>query len=511
MKKSVLYIWLPCKKIYPLGVTYLANAVHQTLPETRQRILDLSLISPGKRYPAIREMVQSFHPDIIAFSWRDIQVYAPHEGDRSLETAFRFYYGRNPLERIQAAAAGLRMIWGYQNQIREKISLIRRTADAFPERQVVVGGGAFSVFPEQVIRRLPSGVIGVIGEGEDALLALLRGNDPMRHRTLFRKGTELFQGTQEASFPLEDLAMDFPYLESIFPQIQAYRGGSIGVQTKRGCPYLCSFCLYTYIEGESVRCRPPERVVREVSDLYHRLGVRQFWFADAQFIPGTLSIPHALEILDRLIHIGLPLTWSSYVRTSLISEELAQRMVRSGVGDLEVSITSGSQAVLNEMKMGFRLDRLYEGCRRLKKAGYRGTIILNYSLNAPGETEETLMESVESYRKIVDIMGEDQVEPMLFFLGVQPHTLLEESLIREGYLSPDYNPLSLNPFTIRKLLYNPKPLGPLVARSCLEGWGKGGEKAGRHILHHLGRALSKRPSGPQFLAVPSAKKTLKTS
>ncbi|MBI5198069.1 MAG: radical SAM protein [Nitrospirae bacterium] len=485
MKKSILYIWLPCKKIYPLGISYLANAVHHALPEIRQHILDLSLIPIKDRYRAIEESVRSFHPDIISFSWRDIQVYAPHEGDRSLETAFRFYYSRNPVERLTAAFSGLRMIWGYQNQIREKLALIRRTARSFPGSQIAVGGGAFGVFPEQIIRRLPEGVMGVIGEGEEAVFSLLREENPLQHRTIYRKGDQIYQGTLTRSFPVEEMQMDFPYLESIYPQVPAYHGTFIGVQTKRGCPYLCSFCLYTYIEGEKVRYRSPEGVVREISELHRRWGVRNFWFADAQFIPGSHSVPSALEILDRIIHSRMNLTWSSYIRTSLINGELADRMVRSGVGDLEVSITSGSQEVLNEMKMGFRLDRLYEGCRQLKKAGYLGKIILNYSLNAPGETGETLMESVESYKKIVNILGDDQVEPMLFFLGVQPHTLFEENLIQEGYLSPDYDPLALNPFTIKKLLYNPDPLGPLVARACLEGWGKKGDKTGRDILLKL--------------------------
>ena len=496
MIPSVLYIWLPCKKIYPLGVTYLANAVHHQIPEARQRILDLSLIPPGERYRAIQETVRSFRPGLIAFSWRDIQIYAPHEGDRSLETAFRFYYARNPLDRLSAALSGLRMVWSYQNQIREKLSLIRNTLEAFPDLRVTVGGGAFGVFPEQVIRRLPEGVVGMIGEGEEALLALLRGEDPLRHRTIFRKGEKIVRGTPVVTTPIEEMGIDFPYLETIFPQVAAYKGGPVGVQTKRGCPYLCSFCLYTYIEGENVRYRAPEKILQEMSDLYHRWGVRNFWFADAQFIPGSRAIPHALDILDRIIASGMDLTWSSYIRTSLITEELAHRMVHSGVGDLEVSITSGSQSVLNGMKMGFRLDRLYEGCRQLKKAGYQGKILLNYSLNAPGETEETLLESVESYRRIAGILGEDQVEPMLFFLGVQPHTLFEETLIESGYLPSDYDPLSLNPFTIRKLLYNPAPLGPKIARACLEGWRHGEQGAGREILLLLEKGLTGKTASP---------------
>ena len=40
---SILYIFLPCKKVYPIGVTYLADFIHRRKPEVRQRIVDLSL------------------------------------------------------------------------------------------------------------------------------------------------------------------------------------------------------------------------------------------------------------------------------------------------------------------------------------------------------------------------------------------------------------------------------------------------------------------------------------
>ena len=48
---SVLYIFLPCKKVYPIGITYLADFIHRRKPEVRQRILDLSLF-PVRNGPA---------------------------------------------------------------------------------------------------------------------------------------------------------------------------------------------------------------------------------------------------------------------------------------------------------------------------------------------------------------------------------------------------------------------------------------------------------------------------
>src|ERR687898_33437 len=131
----------------------------------------------------------------------------------------------------------------------------------------------------------------------------------------------------------------------------------------------------------------------------------------------------------------MEIEWSGYIRTSLITPALAKLMVRSGVGDLEVAITSGSQEVLNDLHMGFKLERLYDGCRYLSEAGFRGKVILNYSLNSPNETEETLLQSVESLKKGILILGGGPVFPLVFFLGVQPKSDLEHRLLEEGYLT----------------------------------------------------------------------------
>ena len=282
--------------------------------------------------------------------------------------------------------------------------------------------------------------------------------------------------------------MDYRYIASIFPEVSSYFGDTIGIQTKRGCPFHCEFCLYPYIEGSSVRYRNPERIIDEIKYLYFNWKVRRVWFADAQFIPGSQSIPYCTALLEGIQRKGFDIEWSGYVRTSLITPDLARLIVSSGVGDLEVSITSGSQRVLNEMGMGFRLENLYEGCRYLKKEGYRSRLILNYSINAPGETEETILESVRSYEAIAEIMGKERVTPVIFFLGVQPHTGLEERLIGSGYLKRSYNPLSLNPFSIRKLLYNPPPLDSIIARSCLDVW-KEGRGSGEGIMLNLEKRL----------------------
>ena len=467
---SILYIFLPCKKVYPIGVTYLADFIHRRKPEVRQRILDLSLFPENQRSAAVRDAATEFKPDLVCFSWRDIQIFSPHEGDSSLEHAFNFYFASNPLKRITASFAGLQQLYRYYSHIRAALSYPWLIAKEFPRAQIMIGGGAFTAFADQLIQKLPEGTIGILGEGEDAILKVIEGQSLEQERYILREGKTVRKGQQGAPALLDTLTVDLPYLTSIFPQYKEYLGESIGVQSKRGCPYDCAFCLYPYIEGKRVRYRPPAMVVQDISQHYHQWGARRFWFTDAQFITGKEAYPQCIEILERILAEKLEVEWSGYIRTSLITPELAKLMVRSGVGDLEVAITSGSQEVLNDLHMGFKLERLYDGCRYLAEAGFKGKVILNYSLNSPKETEESLLQSVESYKKVAAILGEERVFPLMFFLGIQPNTDLEQRLLEEGYLSAGYNPLMLTPTSIRKLLYNPAPLNSFIAKACLRAW-----------------------------------------
>ncbi|THJ12388.1 MAG: radical SAM protein [Nitrospira sp. CG24C] len=467
---SILYVFLPCKKVYPIGVTYLADFIHRRKPDVRQRILDLSLFPDGQRIGAVRDAATEFKPDLVCFSWRDIQIFSPHEGDSSLEHAFNFYFASNPLKRVAASFAGVKQLYRYYSHIRAALSYPWLIAKEFPKAQIMIGGGAFTAFADQLIQKLPEGVIGILGEGEDAILKVIEGQSLEKERYILREGKTVRKGQQGSPALLDALTVDLPYLTSIFPQHREYLGESIGVQSKRGCPYDCAFCLYPYIEGKRVRYRPPSMVVKDISQHYHQWGARRFWFTDAQFITGKEAYPQCTEILERILAEKLEIEWSGYIRTSLITPELAKLMVRSGVGDLEVAITSGSQEVLNDLHMGFKLERLYDGCRYLAEAGFKGKVILNYSLNSPKETEESLLQSVESYKKVAAILGEERVFPLMFFLGIQPNTDLEQRLLEEGYLSAGYNPLMLTPTSIRKLLYNPAPLNSFIAKACLMAW-----------------------------------------
>jgi radical SAM superfamily enzyme YgiQ (UPF0313 family) len=485
----LLYVRLPCRKIYPGGPVYLADYVHKAT-DAEQRIIDLAVIGKKSRMDFLRREIEAFNPEVIAFSWRDIQIFSPDHGDASLENAFRFYYSLNPLVKLKAALAGIRSISDYQARIRENLSYIQDVAGWF-EGRIVLGGPAVSVFPEHVITRLKEGILGVVGEGEDVLVRVLKGEGNEKlldERVIFRKNGRVYKGEKKRFVEIErHEAIDYEYVTEIFPQFKEYRNEYIGVQTKRGCGHRCMYCLYPYIDGKQVRCREPGAVAGEISQLYHNFDVRKIWITDSQFIPGKAHVPRCIETLDAVIKEKVDIEWGGYIRIENMNEALAEKMLESGIMQFELSIASGSQRMIDFLTLDFKLEDVFKACEMIKKAGYEDQgILLNLSLNAPTETRESLRESIAAYKKISDIFGEAHVKPIIFFLGIQPHSRLEEYAIKHGLLPKNYDPLSLNPRSIRKLIYNPKPLDKLIARACLKAWEEiEREEVGKYVMKEL--------------------------
>ncbi|HBH73210.1 MAG TPA: radical SAM protein, partial [Synechococcales bacterium UBA10510] len=222
---------------------------------------------------------------------RDIQIYAPVDGrgGNPLQHSFEVFYARNPLRRLRGAMGGLRLMAAFYGELWRNLRLLRRGLAAArrfcPEALAVLGGGAVSVFYEQLGRQLPRGTVVSVGEGEPLLEKLIRGESLAAERC-FLAGEPPRPGLiHEQPGGMEKTACDYDFIASIWPQLDWYLEAGdfyVGVQTKRGCPHNCCYCVYTVVEGKAVRVNPVQEVIAEMRQLYDR-GVRGFWFTDAQF------------------------------------------------------------------------------------------------------------------------------------------------------------------------------------------------------------------------------------
>ncbi|GAA6616361.1 radical SAM protein [Scytonema sp. NUACC26] len=492
MENRILYVRLPCNPIFPIGVVYLSDHVHKLFPSIEQKIFDLGTVPPIDYTTALDRCIDEFKPTLLVFSWRDIQIYAPvgGRGGNPLQYSFEFFYSMNPFVKLHGALGSLRMLVSYYTELWRNLDLIKRglkrARQYNRDTRLVVGGGAVSVFYEQLKTSLPNGTIVSVGEGETLLEKLLSGRDIRDERCYVVGETQPRPRLiHEQPTPLEKTACNYDYIESIWPEFSYYLQEAdfyIGVQTKRGCPHNCCYCVYTVVEGKQVRINPADEVVAEMRQLYDR-GIRNFWFTDAQFIPARKFIDDAEELLQKIVDSGMTdIHWAAYIRADNLTPKMSELMVKTGMNYFEIGITSGSQELVRKMRMGYNLRTVLQNCRDLKAAGFNDLVSVNYSFNVIDERPETIRQTIAYHRELERIFGADKVEPAIFFIGLQPHTHLEEFGFKEGIIKPGWNPMSLMPWNFRKLLWNPEPLGSFFGKVCLEAWQRNPNDFGREVM-----------------------------
>ena len=134
----------------------------------------------------------------------------------------------------------------YLDRYQKIVSICRSEA---PKATLFVGGSAFSLFPEEFVKKLDVDY-GVVGEGENVFVAMVDEID--QHGSVIGDYADengvVFPGKVKSLDAGVEPARDLLDISAYFSQ-----GGSINIQTKRGCVYKCIYCTYPVLEGNTVR------------------------------------------------------------------------------------------------------------------------------------------------------------------------------------------------------------------------------------------------------------------
>jgi hopanoid biosynthesis associated radical SAM protein HpnJ len=194
---------------------------------------------------------------------------------------------------------------------------------------------------------------------------------------------------------LEDMDA-LPYVVDVYQRdltIDHYRIGYllhpyVSLYTGRGCRSKCTFCLWPQtVGGHRYRTRSVDHVVGEI-DRARRLfpQVKEYFFDDDTF---TDDLPRAEAIARGLGKLGV--TWSCNAKANVPYETL--RVLReNGLRLLLVGYESGSQAILNNVRKGIRVDVARRFTLDAKALGI--TIHGTFIVGLPGETRETIEETI---------------------------------------------------------------------------------------------------------------------
>ena len=287
---------------------------------------------------------------------------------------------------------------------------------------VILGGSGFSLMPVETLAA--SGAdYGIVGEGEEILPRMLayleQGQDISTLPGVVCAGAASYL----PSLPVSGIGTPG---RSLFDVNHYHReGGMANVQTKRGCPFFCSYCTYPLLEGRTMRLRPIKDILAEIRSLVDDHGVSYLYFVDDIF---NYPPAFAADLCKAMSDERMAIKWSAFINPDFMTPGLMDDMLAAGCDAVEFGTDSGSPAMLKSLHKSFTVDDL----RRTSLLCHeRGMDFAHYLLfGGPGETRETIMESF-------NLMDELQPTAVIAMTGIRiyPNTALYHTALRDGLIS----------------------------------------------------------------------------
>lgn len=406
----------PDKEIaFPLGLAYLAAS----LPEHNVRMLDLNSVASSEI--ALQDTIDDFHPDVIGLSFRNTD-------DQNREK-FTYYY---------------------RDYFKAEVRLIKQFS---PKSYLVVGGSAFSLFPDGIMENNPLIDFGVYLEAEESFPALLGNIDaPWNVKGVYYRENGTVQFTGPAKLP--DLK-NLPFPRRDLVDLSHYAPlQSIGIQTTRGCCHKCSYCVYPYLNGTIIRRRTPASVVDEIETLVRDHNISQFIFADSSF---GIAREEAHGICNEIINRKLRVQWGAYF--DMQSDEAFLRLAKKAGCTFFVFSPDGySDAALRSLGKNLTSQAVREHLEMmLHHPDFKDADILYcFMLNPPGETLAGLLKTLWftlGVRLRIKMGAFRRFRVNLSWIRLEPHTDIFRSSCKQGDVLATNELLPENPKDINKLFY----------------------------------------------------------
>ncbi|MBN1141236.1 MAG: DUF4080 domain-containing protein [Deltaproteobacteria bacterium] len=272
--------------------------------------------------------------------------------------------------------------------------LILELADAIavaaPEIRIVLGGPEISFDGPELFERHP-GLSGLVkGEGEapfkEILKRLSAGESPAgTPRTLWKTDGGISEG--EWSPPLADL----DHIPSPFEarRVDLTRG-FVYLETSRGCPFHCSFCLSSLDRG--VRSFSMERICSDLSFLLAR-QTPKIKLVDRTF---NYDPERAREIFSFILKHNRGSHFHFEISADLLDEETIRLLeaVPEGMFQFEIGIQSTSPTTLTAIRRWVSLEKIWGNLRRLRR-DTRIDLHLDLIAGLPGEGYRPFLASID--------------------------------------------------------------------------------------------------------------------
>jgi radical SAM superfamily enzyme YgiQ (UPF0313 family) len=292
-----------------------------------------------------------------------------HERETEIETVLEAVLAREP-RRFQVIAIAC-YVWS-ERITRGLLPALRRCGF---RGTIVLGGPQISYScRDELSSFYPDADVFVTGYGEASL-----------HRAIISgAGTSPAILEEDVDFA----TLPSPYLSGVLEVAPGQE--RVRMETRRGCPFRCSFCAHRDLKKKTVHERPKDRVRDELAWLAER-GVKKVNFLDPVFNQGN----EYLNLLDYMVGTGFRPEVSFQSRFELIRGDDGARFVdlaRRLNATLEFGLQTANPGEAKTVDRGNNIERVRSAMDTLNQSGVPYEVSLIYGL--PGQTLQSFADSV---------------------------------------------------------------------------------------------------------------------
>jgi radical SAM superfamily enzyme YgiQ (UPF0313 family) len=371
-------------RLQPIGLAYLAGAVRRDLPEVDVEIVDFHRGWGRRTLPLPKELSY-------------LREYYPCPDESPFSTFHQYYrFGAADVDMVRVLKEKRPDVVGISSLFtpyyREALA-VARLAKEHTGALVVMGGSHVSADPESVLKE-PAVDFVVTGEGEAALVELLRA---MNAGSIAPRWFNRDESSDGEEIPIPDLS-------SLAKDSYLLRGRPMTfLVTSRSCPHRCSFCSVHATFGFRYRRVSVARVLEEMR-LRYREGYRVFDFEDDNL---TYYQDEMME-LCRGIQSEFPAGDIELVAMNGISylsldEELLRLMKAAGFTRLNLALVSSDTSVLETTKRPHTVAKYLEVVEAAHRLGFA---ITSYQiLGLPFESLSSMVQTLVFSARLPVLLG----------------------------------------------------------------------------------------------------------
>lgn len=338
-------------------------------------------------------------------------------------------------------------------------TLLPRLRAALPDSTIVLGGPEVSFRPEQVLQGFEAADFVIIGEGERPLAALVdalyAGGDVSSVPGLCRRTTAGPVSTAPQG------QAKLPNMPDYAQMAQQLSGRLAYIETSRGCPYACAFCLSG--REDPLRFWPLEQAHAAILTLASS-GARTIKFVDRTFNAGKQRAVQILRFIHLQLGEGIPngLTFHFEIAGDLIDQAFldAVQAAPPGLFQFEIGLQSMDENTLHLVRRTTDMGLLRRQLQKLIDMG-RAKVHLDLIAGLPEEDLDQFIRGFDQayamkpqmlqlgFLKLLhgSAMREDPVSYPLRFDQRAPYQVIQTPSLS----AQDLNTLAITEFALDKL------------------------------------------------------------